>query len=360
MGPRSIAKGTSLNRFALTARTRLCSIGSKWAARRGSNISVWRDSWVGSRPIRHVISGPLLEVEERLVMSAILKDDGSWDLDKLSMELLESIQEHMPNVLRSMQEEGQDKLFWNLSMNGQFTTKFAYDLACGRDPKEDTKTWAWVWKEEIRALEDNRTWTIESLPPGKRSVACKWVCKIKRRADGSVERYKACLVAKCFTLVEGVDFHKNFAPVANLITVCSLLTIVVVKGWAIHQLDVDNAFLHGDLDEEVYMSLPPGFHSSRFDQVCRFQKSLYGYCQASCNWYSKFATSLFHYGFQQLEANQSLYTFTSAGAFVIVLVSMDDMILVSNGSDRCDRFKRYLSPVLLHQGYRTSIIFFGH
>ncbi|PKI76201.1 hypothetical protein CRG98_003428 [Punica granatum] len=124
--------------------------------------------------------------------------------------------------------------------------------------------------EEIRALELNQTWILETLPPGKRPIDCKWVFKIKRRADGSVERYKARLVAKGFTQVEA-------------------------RGWEIHQMDVQNAFLHGDLDEEVYMKLPPGFSSRKGGVVCRLQKSLYGLRQASRNWYSKFTNALQRY-----------------------------------------------------------------
>ncbi|PKI51813.1 hypothetical protein CRG98_027786 [Punica granatum] len=137
--------------------------------------------------------------------------------------------------------------------------------------------------EEIRALELNKTWTIEELPPRKHLIGCKWVYKVKRRADRSVEHYKARLVAKGFTQVEGIDFHETFAPVAKLVTVRCLLTVAMAKGWIIHQMDVNNAFLHGDLAEEVYMALPPSFSTSKSGNVCRLRKSLYGLCQTSRN-----------------------------------------------------------------------------
>ncbi|GKV35227.1 hypothetical protein SLEP1_g43529 [Rubroshorea leprosula] len=112
-------------------------------------------------------------------------------------------------------------------------------------------------EDEINALEKNNTWTLETLPPGKRAIGCKWVYKIKYKADGTIEQYKARLVAKGFTQVEGLDYHDTFALVAKLVTVRCLLAVAAIRNWELHQLDVHNAFLHGDLDEEVYMHLPP-------------------------------------------------------------------------------------------------------
>ncbi|PKI60126.1 hypothetical protein CRG98_019470, partial [Punica granatum] len=202
--------------------------------------------------------------------------------------------------------------------------------------------WRIAMAEEIRALELNKTWTIEQLPPSKRPIGCKWVYKVKRRADGSIERYKARLVVKGFTQVEGVDYCETFAPVAKLVTVRCLLTVAVAKEWQIHQMNVNNAFLHRDLDEEVYMELPPGFSTSRNGNVCRLRKSLYGLRQASRNWFSKFADALRQYGFIQSGADHSLFTFTRGTIFLGVLVYVDDLIIVGNSRSHCDSFKGYL------------------
>jgi len=124
-------------------------------------------------------------------------------------------------------------------------------------------------RKELEALEQNHTWTLEHLPVDKRVIGCKWVYKIKFNSDGSIERYKARLVAKGYNQVEGLDYNETFAPVAKLTTVRTLLAVAAVRNWDLHQLDVHNAFIHGDLHEEVYMQPPPGYLSAEDNRVCR-------------------------------------------------------------------------------------------
>lgn len=112
---------------------------------------------------------------------------------------------------------------------------------------------------EIDALEQNHTWDIQELPPGKIALGCKWVFRIKLKADGTLERYKARLVVLGNNQVEGIDYEETFAHVAKMTTIRVFLDLAAKQDYDVHQMDVHNAFLHGDLDEEVYIKLPPGF-----------------------------------------------------------------------------------------------------
>ena len=122
-------------------------------------------------------------------------------------------------------------------------------------------------KFEVDALERNGTWILVDLSENVKPIGNKWVYKVKYRADGSIKRYKARLVAKGYNQVEGLDFFDTFSPVAKLTTVKTLLAIASAHSWHLHQLDVNNAFLHGDLHEDVYMVIPQGVQCSKSNQV---------------------------------------------------------------------------------------------
>jgi Reverse transcriptase (RNA-dependent DNA polymerase) len=140
-----------------------------------------------------------------------------------------------------------------------------------------------VWKkamnEELMALERNHTWELVELPNGKKPVGCRWIYKIKFNSDGSIERHKAKLVAKGFTQTYGVDYKETFAPVTKMNTVRTVMSIAVNHDWPLFQMDVKNAFLHGELEEEVYMEAPPGL-SLKQGVVCRLKKAIYGLKQS--------------------------------------------------------------------------------
>ncbi|KAM5558733.1 hypothetical protein ABKV19_020426, partial [Rosa sericea] len=158
------------------------------------------------------------------------------------------------------------------------------------DAMKDEK-WAKAMAVEMDALEKNQTWELVSLPPGKKTVGCRWVYTVKHNSDGSVDRYKARLVAKGYTQKYGVDYDETFAPVTKINTIRVLLSLATNLDWPLQQFDVKNAFLHGDLNEEVYMDLPPGYGTSTgFKVVCRLRKSLYGLKQSPRAWFGRFTT----------------------------------------------------------------------
>ena len=128
---------------------------------------------------------------------------------------------------------------------------------------------------EISALEANKTWVVTSLPHGKHPIRCKWVYKVKLKSDGTLERYKARLVAKGYTQQEGIDYFETFSPVAKMATIKCLLALATIHNWHLVHLDVNNAFLHGDLSKEVYMTFPPGFHCKGDNFVCKLNISIY-------------------------------------------------------------------------------------
>ena len=209
------------------------------------------------------------------------------------------------------------------------------------------KEWCDAMGIEITALEDNKTWIVCSLPAGKKAVGCKWVFKIKLNADGTLEQYKAHLVAKGYTQQKGLDYVETFSPVAKLATVKLLIAVAAAKGWSLSQLDISNAFLNGDLEEKIYMTLPPGYSPRQGESfppnaVCKLKKSLYGLKQASRQWFLKFSAALHQLGFKTSFGDHTLFIKNSGNVYMAVLVYVDDIIIASS----CDHATTLLKTAL--------------
>lgn len=143
----------------------------------------------------------------------------------------------------------------------------------------------------------------------------------KNKVDGDIEHFMARLVVQGFTQVWGVDFTETFAPVSKHVSIHVFLAVIVSKGWELHQLNVNNAFLHGDLDEEeIYMKLLPGFSSYKPNALFKLQKSLYGLKQASRNWFLKLKIALREYGFKQSTTESTLFLYQEGDVFLGLLV----------------------------------------
>lgn len=205
--------------------------------------------------------------------------------------------------------------------------------------------WKAAVDEEVRALEKNGTWEITDLPRGKKPVGCKWIFTVKYKADGNVDRYKARLVAKGFTQSYGIDYQETFAPVAKLNTVRVLLSLAANLDWSLHQLDVKNAFLNGDLEEEVYMDIPAGLETtSNFNKVCRLRKSLYGLKQSPRAWFERFTKVVKGYGFVQCQSDHTLFVkHFPEGKLAIIIVYVDDIILTGDHEEKIDLLKKLLT-----------------
>ena len=188
--------------------------------------------------------------------------------------------------------------------------------------------WKQAVMEEMEALKKNGTWEVVDLPKEKRLVGCKWLFTIKYNSDGSINRYKARLVAKGFTQSQGIDYQETFAPVAKLNSINILLSLAANLDWKLHQLDIKNAFFNGDLEEEVFMSLLPGFDDDSDRKVCKLKKSLYGLKQSPRAWFKRFTKTVKQQWCLQGQADHTLFTkFSATGKIAILIVYVDDIIM---------------------------------
>ena len=190
--------------------------------------------------------------------------------------------------------------------------------------------WCQAMKEEFDALQQNGMWHLVPRQPGVNVVDCRWVFKLKRHADGTIERHKARLVTKGFRQRHGIDYDDTFSPVVKPATVRLVLSVAVSRGWSLCQVDVKNAFLHGLLQETVYMTQPPGFEDvHRRDHICKLDKAIYGLKQAPRAWFSRLSTKLHELGFQSSSADTSLFVLHTTSVTTFVLVYVDDLFITS-------------------------------
>lgn len=166
--------------------------------------------------------------------------------------------------------------------------------------------------------------------------------RVNLKVDGIVERYKGRLVAKGHHQLEGIDFQESFSLVAKVVTVRILLIVAAANSWPLHQLDINNAFLHGHLDEEVYMEAPEGYDKVRKGQVCKLKRSFYGLKQASRQWNIELTTQFKSYGFKQSTHDHCLFTLSTASCFLALLVYVDDILLTGNSEAKIQKVKQFL------------------
>ncbi len=202
--------------------------------------------------------------------------------------------------------------------------------------------WRAAVEDEMQSLKLNKTWDLTELPAGRKPVGCRWVFRLKRDDQGKVARYKARLVAKGFTQKEGIDYSETFAPVVRFETIRTLIAYAVNQGLQLHQLDVETAFLHGQLEEELYMNQPEGL-DDKTGRVCRLRRSLYGLKQSPRCWNQALHERLLKIGFQQLGADACVYRRRTADGQQVLAVYVDDIVLLARTTAELDYLKKKLA-----------------
>ncbi|GJX04449.1 putative RNA-directed DNA polymerase [Tanacetum coccineum] len=210
---------------------------------------------------------------------------------------------------------------------------------------EHKKEWFDAMQDEMKSLYENNTFELTKLPKGKRALKNKWVYKLKTEEYTPRPRYKARLVVKGFSQKKGIDFDEIFSPVVKMGSIRVVLGLAASLDLEVEQMDVKTAFLHGDLDKEIYMEQPEGFQvKGKEDYVCRLQKSLYGLKQAPRQWYKKFESVIGKQGFRKTFSDHCVF-FQRFGDddFIILLLYVDDMLIVGKNIGRIAQLKQDLS-----------------
>ncbi|CAM8938448.1 unnamed protein product [Rhodiola kirilowii] len=205
----------------------------------------------------------------------------------------------------------------------------------------DSEKWKTAMLDEMESHKTNQTWVLVKKPEHHKLVDCRWLFRIK---DEDPPRYKARLVAKGFTQKEGIDYHEIFAPVVKFKTIRIMLALVAINDLELEQLDVKTAFLHGELDEQIYMKQPPGFVDKKYpEHACYLKKSLYGLKQSPRLWYKRFDSYVLQLGFVRSNYDPCFYFASVENCPVYMLLYVDDILLISKSVDKIKVLKSQLS-----------------
>lgn len=203
----------------------------------------------------------------------------------------------------------------------------------------EKKEWSEAMKEELAAIQKNETWELVDLPKDKKAIGVKWIFRTKYYADGSIQKYKALLIAKGYSQQHGIDYEDTFSLVARFETVRTFLALAAQLKWPVYQFDVKSAFLNGDLEEEVYVLQPEGFAIvGKENQVYRLRKALYGLKQAPRAWYGKIDSYFLQNGFEMSKNEPTLYAKRQGKDSFFVCLYVDDMIYMGSSFSLVDDF----------------------
>ncbi|KAM0070443.1 putative RNA-directed DNA polymerase [Helianthus debilis subsp. tardiflorus] len=207
--------------------------------------------------------------------------------------------------------------------------------------------WVLAMKHEMDLIERNKTWFLTDLPKDAKAIGLKWVFKVERNPDVSINKYKARLVAKGYVQQHGIDFDEVFTPVARIETIRLLISIAASEGREMHHLDIKSAFLHGDLKEEVYVFQPEGFKKPSLEsKVYKLKKALYGLKQAPRAWNAKLDEILKKLKFSRCSHDQAVYIKTTSKSVLIIGVYVDDLIITGDSLQEIVGFKKQMATTL--------------
>ena len=206
-----------------------------------------------------------------------------------------------------------------------------YTDAIRETPSPYHLQWQAAMHEEFNSFIENQTWRLSAIPPNHVSSSGKWVFKLKRGPEGEINRFKARWVVKRFQQQEGIDYHQTFASAVKPISYKSNVVIAKARDWEIEQMDIQTAFLYGDIEEEIYVQQPTGFIDDSFPNYrCLLKKAVYGTAQRPRIWYQTLTEFLSSCGFWPINADLSVF----AKKGIILAIYVYDLLLV--GGSRSD------------------------
>lgn len=204
--------------------------------------------------------------------------------------------------------------------------------------------WCQAMNTEYKALIRNKTWHLVPSQPGQNLIDSKWVFKLKRKADGTIDRYKARLVAKGFKQRYGLDYEDTFSLVVKPTTVRLILSLAISWSWNLSQIDVQNALLHGVLEDNVFMKQQPGYADPHHPQyVCQLDMALYGLKKTPRAWYLWLSSRLEELGFVPSQAAISLFIYNHNGNIIYMLIYVGDIIIVSSSAQATEDLLKQLN-----------------
>ena len=284
---------------------------------------------------------------EEPVTQTLIPDEESEDVTPVPEEeenLTDTAQDDTPVPLRrstrSTQGQRPDRLgVWiNTAAKQQTPLTVTEALNC-----PEHKHWKSAMEMEMNSIYSNDVWDLVKLPPDRKAIGSRWVFKKKTQDDGTVERYKARLVAQGYSQKPGLDYDETFCPVIRFESLRSLLAIAVQRDLQLHQLDITTAFLNGQLEEEIFMRQPEGYViKGKEHLVCRLKQSLYGLKQSPRCWNSTLDTQLKSMGYTPSNHDPCIYT-SSDDDFSIIGVYVDDFVVAAKNPEKIEQVKTALS-----------------